>query len=353
MMSESNKPGQSLTEYALPIALVVLVGVGLLGALGNQLSNMFGSTLTSKSSAPVQSNTTIAVASNALPGIQVISSGFVATPNSNTLSFDISDNGKTVHFSIPNYPDSLQTAVETVGADGTTESYAAILKTLADKSEEEGVLNPDKAQLIRNIANSGFELSGRQAELQKALADVPQNGGSLLFLDTGNNSPLLAKVSAIQALRFVNPTSRIQDNFNKAKVGGALNNPILQRVVMDSVNNLKNSGNSSATYVMNQIGLLSSGRPTPRYTKSDLDNFVIQNAENQESELLNQAKASAAESTKICDVSRKSKVKGLFCKPIQPKEATSTPNALPAPSTSKPAPSGLGNLASDFKLKQP
>ncbi|MBY0404294.1 MAG: hypothetical protein K2X66_10375 [Cyanobacteria bacterium] len=352
MISESHKPGQSLTEYALPIALVVLVGVGLLGALGSQLNGMFGNTIGSKSN-PVQSNTTLASASTGASGIQVLQSGFVATPNSNTLAFDISENGKTVHFTIPNYPDSLKTGVETMGADGTTQSYATLLKKLADKLEEEGVLTPDKAQMIREIANSGFELSTRQAEVQKALADAPQNGGLLLFPDTRSDPPNLVKMSAIQALRFANPLTRLQDNFDKAKTSGALNNQILQRVVLDAVNNLKISGNSSSTYVMNQINLMYSGGMgnLPQYSKSDLNNFMIRDAEKQEIKLMKQAQTSAEESTKICDVSGKSKVKGLSCQPAQPKETSATPNALPAPTTSKPAPSGMGNLASDFKLK--
>jgi hypothetical protein len=354
MISEANKSGQSLTEYVLPIALMVLVGVGLLGALGGQLNDIFANTIGSKSNSPVngQSSTLASLpsASNDSTGIQVIQSGFVPTPNSNTLSFDISENGKTVHVSIPNYPDSLITAVETVGADGTTQSYAATLKTLADKLEEEGVLTPDRAQMIRDIANSGFELSRSQTLVQKALTDVPQNGGKLLFPDTQSNSSSLIPLSLLQVLYLSSPTYYIQQKFDNAKAAGALNHPILQRVVQDAVNNIKNSGNFSSSYLAN---ILNGDSTAQKYTKSDLNNFLITQANIQETTLQEQAQETAGESTKICDVSGKSKVKGLSCQPVQSKEATSTKNALPSPPTSKPAPSRMGNLASDFIFKKP
>ncbi|MBY0404292.1 MAG: hypothetical protein K2X66_10365, partial [Cyanobacteria bacterium] len=270
MISEANKSGQSLTEYALPIALVVLVGVGLLGALGGQLNGMFGNTIGSKSNSPVngQSSTfaSLPSASNDSTGIQVIQSGFVPTPNSNTLSFDISENGKTVHVSIPNYPDSLKTGVETVGADGTTQNYAATLKKLADTLEEEGVLTPDKAQMIRDIANSGFQLSLGQTVVQKALADAPQNGGKLLFPNTQSNSSTLVPLGLNQAMYMSSPTYYIQQSYDKAKAAGALNHPILQRVVQDAVKNLTASGNFSANYLIN---ILNGDSKSQVYSKSD------------------------------------------------------------------------------------
>jgi hypothetical protein len=365
MISGTNKSGQSLTEYALPIALVVLVGVGLLGALGSQLNGMFENAIGSKSSSPsanAQSSTLASLPSNSDGSgnnstvAQVIQSGFVATPNSNTLSFDISENGKTVHVSIPNYPDSLKTGVETVGADGTTQNYAATLKTLADKLEEEGVLTPDKAQLIRDIANTGFYISARQAELQKALADAPQNGGNLMVIDKSQPQPILAPISHIQVLRFVSPANTLQKGFETAKAAGALNNPILQRVVFDSVNNLKKSGSISADYLVKIIDKHSSGgsgNANPRYTKSDLNNFVVTQSQLQEMDLMKQAQESVEDSTKICDASGKSKVEGLYCQPVKPKEIVPAKNAVPAQQTSKPVPSRMGNLASDFILKKP
>jgi Flp pilus assembly pilin Flp len=341
-----NKPGQSLTEYALPMALVVIVGVGLLGALGTQLNDMFGNTLTSKSSPRGAVD-------------HVIQSGFDALPNSNNLAFDILQDGKTIHFSIPSYPDSLKSAVETVGTDGTTQNYAMTLKLLADKLEQEGVLTPDKAQLIREIANSGFQLSGEQTEVQQALVSAPQNGDRLLFTDTRSNS--LVPVGPIQWLRLGNPTSAIQMNFEKAKSGGALNNPIIERLVQDSVNNLTTSGNFSSDYLLDIINnsSLSSRTYKPGYSKSDLDNFLIRQSRKMEAGKLNsasanfknQAQGTALESSKICDFSGKSKVQGLSCQPLQPKDTPSAENSLLSQPNSKPAPSRMGNLSSDFNFK--
>ncbi|MBY0403383.1 MAG: hypothetical protein K2X66_05760, partial [Cyanobacteria bacterium] len=295
-------------------------------------------------------------ASNNSAAAQVIQSGFDATPNSNTLSFDISENGKTVHVSIPNYPDSLKTGVETVGTDGTTQNYAATLKTLADTLEEEGVLTPEKAQLIRDIANTGFYLSARQAELQKGLADAPQNGGKLMVIDMSQPQPVLTPINPTQVLRFASPAGTIQKSFEKAKAAGALNNPILQRVVLDSVNNLKKSGSISADYLVNIIERRSSGgsgNTNPQYTASDLNNFVMTQSQLQEMDLMRQAQGSVEDSTKICDASGKSKVEGLNCKPAQPKETAPPQKALPSPTTAKPTPSQMGNLASDFNLNKP
>ncbi|MBY0406000.1 MAG: Flp family type IVb pilin [Cyanobacteria bacterium] len=44
------KPGQSLTEYALPIALIGIMGILSLSVLGNNLSDMFTNTFTTKKS---------------------------------------------------------------------------------------------------------------------------------------------------------------------------------------------------------------------------------------------------------------------------------------------------------------
>lgn len=225
----SSRPGQSLQEYALPVALIALVALGSLTLLGNQiqfgLNNWMpgGTAQNSPPSSP-------AIVANNPAVIPSFGQGF------QNLSLTL-QNGQKV--SIANYPTNLAEAVETIGPNGTTEQLGKALEAMADALEKD---HPDQANLLRALANSGYDMANQQALITNHLAALKANPTD----------------PALQA-----QTSQIINDYyqNVVQVGtsqGAAQNAFpttIQTIMQQKINEIASQGHYNPQHSSSAIGL--------------------------------------------------------------------------------------------------
>ncbi|MBY0403806.1 MAG: hypothetical protein K2X66_07890 [Cyanobacteria bacterium] len=162
----SQKSGQSLTEYALPIALVCILGITILGVLGTQVSGIFSNTLATKPPSKTPSNPI-----NQSP----VSSG--GTSNNNLLanlpgkllSVDIG-NGQTLQLNYINAGD----AAETAGPNGVTQNSLAGLQQIIQQFEQMPTSDPVVITSLKQLAQKGYETQ----MYQQVYSDFLKSGGS-------------------------------------------------------------------------------------------------------------------------------------------------------------------------------
>ncbi|MBY0404956.1 MAG: hypothetical protein K2X66_13735 [Cyanobacteria bacterium] len=160
------KVGNSLVEYALPLAIVgiaVLAGVASLGTNFNQ-------------SLPLISNGTFGTGTEAKT-IRMRPLG--SNPYTQIIQITLAD-GKTIE--LDNYPTDIKSLVETLGPNGTTELLVDALRQMAQKLLAKGEITQDQANQLSNLANSGHTLAAFQAFFEDAAAK------------SGNDSKAFAKI---------------------------------------------------------------------------------------------------------------------------------------------------------------
>lgn len=235
--------GQSLQEYALPIALVVIVGVVSLTAIGTNVSDLFSGMIGKR----VPQTPTVASVSTVLPAS---SGGAVSTAN---LQLELSDGSR---IQLANFPTRTSQAVETVGVDGTTELYGKSILDLADALEQSGKLDPDQLQILRQLGTSGFDIAIPQKDLKSEFSKL-QRQATLTPLeyndafDTYVYGSFHEKANCFASCEFqINvqpyidnprleiPTemmgkrlSQITELYKKAEASGVLNDPAIRSVV--------------------------------------------------------------------------------------------------------------------------
>jgi hypothetical protein len=148
------KAGNSLVEYALPLAIVgiaILVGVTSLGpnfkeALPGFSNGSFGTGSDSKTIRlqPMGSN-----------------------PFNKTVQLRLAS-GKIIE--LENYPTDIKALVETLGPNGTTDLLTNALMQLAQKLLDKGEITQDQANQLKSLANSGHGLASYQAIFEDAAA---------------------------------------------------------------------------------------------------------------------------------------------------------------------------------------
>ena len=135
------KKGQSLPEYALVLALVVVAVIVGLIALGGNINGIFLGTDEGMDSAKFQ----IAMAQgggNASLKQLLADAGY--TGETKTITFQTED-GQTI--TIEDYPVELSQNIDTLGANGTGKLMSQVMKTIAQKLVDEGVVSETDALL--------------------------------------------------------------------------------------------------------------------------------------------------------------------------------------------------------------
>jgi hypothetical protein len=238
MLVKGLKPnnGQSTSEYALTIVLVVIVAIVGLSQLGLITSDILGNTITKRKPT-------------------LISTAFQAGPNTAFLEAfpDItlkSPSGKT--YTLPNYPATagqFKELIDSTGSDGT-ERLAAFLKALSDIQDPE-LLSQEEHDILKKLAQQGFEL----AKYQKVVEDSTSNNFRVI-------DPFTAKeqgISAIVALRQINVLNTLSIDRVDAGVNQESRkeyfqkNPELKALVYDAAQKIQASGKASAQKTINII----------------------------------------------------------------------------------------------------
>jgi hypothetical protein len=153
----NDNPGHSTVEYALPLAiigLVVLLGVGAMTPL---FSGFVGKSLGQNDNAATTSPPrTIQV--------QKLGSNPLVQPAVLTLS-----DGTKIQLS--QFPTNLKQSVESVGANGTTDLLANVLKELALKLKEAGKIDVIQFQNLIDLANHGHQLGKLEGQVEDVLKE--------------------------------------------------------------------------------------------------------------------------------------------------------------------------------------
>lgn len=145
--------GQGMEEYTLTIALIGLVVIlsattNITGLLANFTSNSIHGTA---------QNDVVKVTSFTKPEYP-----FETT----TIELQLSDGSK---ISLDGFPVNFAQSIETVGSDGTTKHLASLLRKLADQLQEEGKLDPTKADSLRLLAKDARIMARLEQKLNYAL----------------------------------------------------------------------------------------------------------------------------------------------------------------------------------------
>ncbi|MBY0403808.1 MAG: hypothetical protein K2X66_07900 [Cyanobacteria bacterium] len=157
--------GQSLTEYALPVALVGILGVATLSLLGSQISGMFSSSIGTKPTVSVSGVPKIP------SNLSVVSSMGSALANLPGKMLVVPlGNGQTLRL---NYIES-GVAAEAAGPNGVTQNSLAGLQQIIQQFEQ--MPNPDAGVIasLKQLAQKGYETQ----MLQKVYSDFLKSGGS-------------------------------------------------------------------------------------------------------------------------------------------------------------------------------
>jgi hypothetical protein len=277
--------GQSTSEYALTIGLVVIVAIVGLSQLGLQTSDLLGNTITKRKPT-------------------LISTAFQAGPNTAFLEAfpDItlkSPSGKT--YTLPNYPataSQFRELIDSTGSDGT-ERLAAFLKALSEIQDPE-LLSQEELDILKTLSQKGFEL----AKYQKVVEDSTSNKFMVIDPFTGKEQG----ISAIVALRQINVLNAI----TIGRVDAGVNqenrkeyfqkNPELKALVYDAAQKIQASGKASAQKTIDIIGDISRLKYSDDIDESE--NYY-KNAKFKFASLLEQSKTG---STTICVNSATGKV---------------------------------------------
>jgi Flp pilus assembly pilin Flp len=167
--------GQSLTEYALPIALVGILGVATLSLLGSQVSGMFSSSIGTKSPVSVSGLSQIPANSSAtnsmgsslanLPGKMMV----VPLGNGQTLRLNYIDPG---------------IAAEAAGPNGVTQNSLAGLEQIIQQFEQMPTPDTGVIASLKQLAQKGYETQ----MYQKVYSDFLKSGGSAPDQETINSN---------------------------------------------------------------------------------------------------------------------------------------------------------------------
>ncbi|HEY9685795.1 MAG TPA: hypothetical protein V6C52_02340 [Coleofasciculaceae cyanobacterium] len=238
--------GQGLTEYSLIAGVLVLVAVGGMLLLGQNLNDIFGNMLSS-SAGTVNASGTQTIAAAPSPPVA----------GTQSLSITLSS-GQQVQLS--NYPADLTNSIQTNGANGTTELLLANMDSVIQQLQATANLTPAQADILLQLSNQGHEMANVEKLLEGALADA--NGDASVFNQTS---------FTYQGLDYSNPwdlsvligyhpgwggDEELAVNFralyDQAVSQGTLNDPVAQQTVSVLVNQIANIANGveSAVYGM-------------------------------------------------------------------------------------------------------
>jgi Flp pilus assembly pilin Flp len=295
-MRKSQK-GTSVSEYALIGGLVVIVGIGTLSVLGQNVSSMFSNTIVSKRT--VQAAATPALSNPSSP--LLLASPFQAGTGVSDIAISVTNkNGQPVNLSIPNYPfdkAAIAKDIEVSGSDATTKKLALMMEQIAQMLLTNNVIDSDEADLLRSMSGAGFSIANLQKEFNTKIANAKKGG-------TFDNPPS-------EATKFEGPLGALNGIYETLKSKPFMQQPNIAALIDDSVKTIQQSAAQSNKFSTEMI-YHSQDPSDPSYVSfNQLFSFI--GGEDLNQRLSKAFTKTAQSSSNLCNLSATGQVSGLNC----------------------------------------
>ncbi|MEB3287128.1 MAG: hypothetical protein VKJ04_06460 [Vampirovibrionales bacterium] len=250
--------GQSMSEMGIVLALISVTGIVGLTTMGDVLQGGFSShndSLKNNELANLQAQDAqglIAAASNA-PLIEPdtpipIDSGSAnntaaasptAAPEGSSLGLTL---GNGQYLDLSDYPVDVGQAIETAGANGTTNMLLATLESVIQQAIASGAVTPDGGNQLKALARQGHNIANIQAQVENAI--LKQKDFELsreISWEIGYNPGNKTEGPQITEFR-----SLLKD----AQSNGSIKDPLLNQIITTLVNQIINisSGVENASH---------------------------------------------------------------------------------------------------------
>lgn len=216
--------GVSLTHYALSVSVIVLACLTGVSGIGRSLSGQFqGLEQSMKHKISLaHMNKGNHIPENAFTG--------------QDLNFETASGSD---FQVQSYPQDLNRAIETLGANGATEIILANLDRLINQLKQQGTLNDEQVNQLMRLSNQGHKIAEIEALLESAHAHAKNRDD---FINT--NIFYHGKLYSVRALSAEIGLMRMDGNLQRggeikkfreilaqAASGGAMKDPVVNQVV--------------------------------------------------------------------------------------------------------------------------
>lgn len=252
--------GQGLGEYSLTIALIAVAGISALLLFGNNLQGIITGYAEQMSSKPAMTqnptDTTFIANAGASPSASQTASQTSSEMDNTTTGLSIKlANGKTL--SLPDYPNSIQSDVETNGANGTTELLASQLSLLSSQLLASGDITEEQSNQLHALANQGHAIAAIESTIATVIlannnASNPQNIDTLKFPHNGKDYTSGGIANLIGQPKDSNnqpidgmEIKKLKQLLSNAKNTGALNDPNVEQLVMSLTGNITDIANKT------------------------------------------------------------------------------------------------------------
>jgi Flp pilus assembly pilin Flp len=289
--------GQQLSEYSLAIALIAVALITACTLFGASASDAIGSMVAGMNQAPP---------------------GKVAGPDPGHLTLQSAADGKSASIaaisangSLMTYANSLTSAIETSGANGTTTEILALLDNYINQSLDSGKLSPEQASYLTALSKQGYELANIEAVIEDMIKNNPKALGQPYTYNgvTYSSALTLALQIGFDPVRKTNDAEvgRFVELYNQALNHGALNDPEAKNIVMTLSNqiiNIANGVEGAAVQIHNGNEPASNYNPTLIAGLYERDRILGTNTQNvldsKTIEQLGASKTTEIKSSKIC-----------------------------------------------------
>jgi hypothetical protein len=272
--------GQSLTEYGLVGALVLVACIGGIAILGNSLRDSFASMITAPPAKPIAVASSPVSSIPASPSAPVlpssVSSATLVSPN--TLQIKLAD-GSTLNMNIPV---DVAKSIQTIGANGTTQLLASSLEELAAQLKAEGKVDQTGSDAILKLANLAHRIASIESVVEGAMAKAGGDRQAALNMPVVFDGKSYAKVTDLTATiqtgsqlsdgsyNFGPQTKEFYDAFSALWSAGVMNDPKVAGIIdvyTHEIANLADGNRVVMTQMANSYG-------TPDAYRTQLANYM-------------------------------------------------------------------------------
>ena len=222
--------GNAIVEYVMPVAMILVLSIGAITAIGAALNGDFDSlkgNMQAKVSNASQQDQMHQLQKNAFQAAQASSTKAGGSGGAAGGSSAFSTAGLS--------PSDIAKVIQTAGANGATETLAQALDKYIAKLKADGTLTPDQLNTLTQLANAGHDMANAEKALQDAVSSgqstVTYNGKSYSVADFGNQFGMSNGNSGVAGMLAANAnpqTAPFLNLYAQAQANGSLSDPAVK-----------------------------------------------------------------------------------------------------------------------------